>query len=124
MYVYQFKAFIHEMLQYCMHSRTHPSACAHTQTLTSYIKTGFKKPGTCLVEQFSCDLKYWYHYSQYWLCTKYLKLPAYCRAPMYVYDICMLCCPSDTPSKRLCGLLYMRTYVCHISCTVYRILSL
>ena len=122
MYVYQFKAFIHEILQYCMHSRTHPCACVHKQTLTS---RGLKKPGTCLVQQFSYNLTvYWYHHSQYWLCTKYLKLlniPAYCRAPMYVYNICMPCCHLTTLTiihlihhPKGWAVLYIRTYVCHI----------
>ena len=90
MYVYQFKAFIHEMLQYCMHSRTHPIACAHTQTLTSYIKLVLRNLAHAWFNSFHVILST----HSILVCTKYLKLlniPAYCRAPMYVYDICMPC---------------------------------
>ena len=56
MCVYQFKAFIHEMLQHAlMHTLTRTRAHTNTDILH---ESGFKKPGMCLAQQFSCDLKY------------------------------------------------------------------
>ena len=78
-----------------MHARTHTHTHTHTHTmLTSYMKVVLRNQTHAWFNSFHVILSthyiYWYHYSQYWLCTKYLKLlniPAYCGAPTYVYDI-------------------------------------
>ena len=41
------------------HIHTHTHAPTHTYTNTNILhENGFKKPGTYLVQQLSCDLKY------------------------------------------------------------------
>ena len=118
-----------------LHALTHTHPCAHTHTCTHthtntdiLHESGFKKPGTYLVQQLSCDHNklYWYHYSQYWLCTKHTGILQSSNVRVW-YMHAMLSFNntnhhlSDAPSKRLGGVLwYVHMFVIyHVQSTVY-----